>query len=253
MIDVNALIGPYPFRYVPHPDPEVLVHVLAREGLAGAWVGHLPSAFHRDPSAGNAQLYTALAPHGPVLRPVPTIRPDWPRWEEAVRTAAQAGAPAVRAYPTLWQMGPHDPRLRELALACGERRMALVLTVRFEDLRQRHPLDAAGDLSAAAIRDLARAGEAARLVVTAAGRDLIEEVHWGLTPEEQRRVVWDVSWIWGPPEDHLAKLFRTVGAERFVYGTHWPLRLTQSARANLALLPDDVARAPLADPEALFG
>ncbi len=252
MIDANALIGPYPFRYVPHPDPEVLVHVLAREGLRGAWVGHLPSAFHRDPSAGNAQLYTAVAPHAPTLRPVPTIRPDWPRWEDAIRVAADAGAPAVRAYPTLWQMGPHDARVRELALACGERRLALLLTVRFEDLRQRHPIDTAGDLSGAAIRDLARAGDGVRLVVTAAGRELIEEVHWGLTPEEQRRVVWDISWIWGPPEDHLAKLFRTIGAGRFVYGTHWPLRLTQSPRANLALLPDDVAGATLADPDALF-
>ncbi|MDE3128507.1 MAG: hypothetical protein KGL38_10910 [Gemmatimonadota bacterium] len=252
MIDVNALIGPYPFRYVPHPDPEVLVHVLAREALRGAWVGHLPSAFHRDPSAGNAQLYTALAPHAPTLRPVPTIRPDWPRWEDALRAAAGAGAPAVRVYPTLWQLGPHDGRLRELAIACGERRMAVLLTVRFEDLRQRHPLDVAGDLPAAAIRDLARAGAGVRLIVTAAGRELIEEVHWGLTPEEQRRVVWDISWIWGPPEDHLAKLFRAIGADRFVYGTHWPLRLTQAPRANLALLPDDVATAALADPEALF-
>jgi len=252
MIDVNALIGPYPFRYVPHPDPEVLVHVLAREGLAGAWVGHLPSAFHRDPSAGNAQLYTALATHAPALRPVPTIRPDWPRWQDAVRAAAAAGAPAVRAYPTIWQLGPHDPRMRELALACAEARLALLLTVRFEDLRQRHPLDTAGDLTAAAVRDLARAGSGVRLVVTAAGRDMIEEVHWGLTPEEQRRVVWDISWIWGPPEDHLAKLFHTMGADRFVYGTHWPLRLTQAARANLALLPDDLASARLADPDRLF-
>ena len=40
MIDCNALIGPYPYRYLPHPDPEVLVRVLEREGLAGAWVGH---------------------------------------------------------------------------------------------------------------------------------------------------------------------------------------------------------------------
>ena len=23
MIDVNAFIGPYPYRYVPHPDPEI--------------------------------------------------------------------------------------------------------------------------------------------------------------------------------------------------------------------------------------
>ena len=38
MIDVNALIGPYPFRFVPHPDPDVLARVLEREGLSGAWV-----------------------------------------------------------------------------------------------------------------------------------------------------------------------------------------------------------------------
>lgn len=252
MIDVNALIGPYPFRFVPHPDPDVLDRVLERELLSGAWVGHLPSAFYRDPGAGNAQLYTALAPHSSKLRPVPTIRPDWPDWEQALATARDAGAPAVRAYPSHWQMGAGDSRMSELAIACGESRLALLLTVRFEDLRQRHALDVAGDLQAAAVRALARAGDGVRLVVTAAGRDFIEEVHWGLTPDEQRRVVWDFSWVWGPPEDHLAKLFRSVGSERFVFGTHWPLRLTQNPRANLDLLPEDLAQAKLADPENLF-
>lgn len=252
MIDVNALIGSYPFRFIPHPDPEVLVQVLKREGISGAWVGHLPSAFYRDPSAGNAQLYTALVPFAGVLRPVPTIRPDWPEWERALDAAAAAGAPAVRAYPQLWGMGPGDSRLRDLALACGDRRIAVLLTVRFEDLRQRHPMDDGGDLSAAVVRHLARSGESVRLVVTAAGRDMIEEVHWGLTPEEQRRVVWDFSWVWGPPEDQLAKLFRTIGSARFVYGTQWPLRLTQNARANLALLPPDVLVHTLANPEQLF-
>ncbi|HLA88998.1 MAG TPA: hypothetical protein VJL28_01045 [Gemmatimonadaceae bacterium] len=252
MIDVNALIGSYPFRVVPHPEPDALVRVMDREGIRRAWVGHLPSAFHRDPSAGNAELSVALKPHADRLTPVPAIRPDWPRWEHAVRHAAESGAAAVRAYPPQWQLGPHDALLRELALACGAARLPLLLTVRFEDIRQRHPLDTAGDLSAAAVRSLARAGDAVRLVVTAAGRDLIEEVHWGLTPEEQRRVVWDISWIWGPPEDHLAKLLRTIGAARFVYGTHWPLRLSQTPRANLDLLPDDLASARLADPERLF-
>jgi hypothetical protein len=37
-------------------------------------------------------------------------------------------------------------------------------------------------------------------------------VHWGLTPEERRLVWWDISWIWGPPEDHLALLLETIGA-----------------------------------------
>ena len=245
--DLNALIGPYPFRHLPHPDAPVLVRVLEREGLEGAWVGHLPSAFHRDPTAGNAELLRQLEPHRERLHPVPTIRPDWPHWERALEGAREVGAPAVRAYPQLWGMGPHDPSMRALAVAAGELGMALVLTVRFEDLRQRHPMDVAGDLSAAAIRSLARAGDRVRLVVTAAGREMIEEVHWGLTPAEQQRVFWDISWIWGPPEDHLAKLLRTVGAGRFVYGTQWPLRLTQNPRANLALLPGDVASPRLSD------
>jgi hypothetical protein len=245
LTDVNALIGPYPFRYVPHPDPEVLVRVLDRERIDDAWVGHLPTAFHRDPGDGNRELLTRLAPFRGRLHPVPTIRPDWPKWEAALRIAVEEGAPAVRAYPAQWGLGPHDGAMRELAVAAGEQGMALVLTVRFEDLRQRHPLDVAGDLTAAAIRALARSGDGVRLVVTAAGREMIEEVHWGLTPMEQQRVLWDISWIWGPPEDHLAKLFRTIGAERFVFGTQWPLRLTQTPRANLDLLPDDVRDLPL--------
>ena len=252
MIDVNTFIGGYPFRHLPHPDPDVLVRVLDREQIEQAWVGHLPSVFYRDPTPGNEELAKALRPFARRLRAVPAIRPDWPKWEERVREAASSGAPAIRAYPPQWGLGPHDVRMKELAIAAGEQGIALVLTVRFEDLRQRHPMDSAGDLSAAHVRALARSSEAVRLVVTAAGREMIEEVHWGLTPEEQRRVFWDISWIWGPPEDHLAKLFRTVGGERFVFGTQWPLRLTQTPRANLDLLPDDVRGALLADPASIF-
>ena len=247
MIDCNALIGPYPYRYLPHPDPEILVKVLEREGLSGAWVGHLPSAFYRDPTPGNAVLLTALAPHAGVLYPVPTIRPDWPRGRLSLEQAAAAGAPAVRAYPPQWALGPHDPSMLALARACGELGVVLVLTVRFEDLRQRHVHDVAGDLQAAAVRALARASANARILVTAAGREMIEEVHWGLTPDEQARVYWDISWIWGPPEDHLAKLFASIGPSRFVYGTHWPLRLAQTPRANLDLLPADDFEGRLAD------
>lgn len=247
-VDVNAFIGSYPFRHLPHPDPDVLLRVLDREEIDTAWVGHLPTAFHRDPGAGNRELFTRLGTFRERLQPVPVVRPDWPKWESDIRTAASEGAPAIRAYPQHWGMGPHDAAMRELALALAEQRMPLVLTVRFEDLRQRHPLDVAGDLSAAAIRSLARAGDGVQLVVTAAGREMIEEVHWGLTPEEQRRVLWDISWIWGPPEDHLAKLFRTIGAERFVFGTQWPLRLTQTPRANLDLLPADLRGARLGVP-----
>jgi predicted TIM-barrel fold metal-dependent hydrolase len=250
MIDVNACIGGYPFRHLPHPEPAVLARVLAREGLDGAWVGHLPSAFYRDPAPGNDELFAALAPHAERLRSVPCIRPDWPAWERGLAAAVDHGVPAIRAYPSQWGLGADDPGMRALCGACGEAGVALVLTVRFEDLRQRHWMDSAPDLGAAAVRGVARGNERTRIVVCAAGRSTIEEVHWGLTPIEREQVYWDISWLWGPPEDELATLFRTIGSRRFVYGTAWPLRLAQTPRANLALLPDDLADATLADPNS---
>jgi hypothetical protein len=250
MLDPTPFIGPYAFRHVPHPDPEVLVRVMERERIESAWVGHLPSVFHRDPRHGNRELACCLQPFRGVLAPAPVVRPDWPDWRAELQWAAEADARAVRAYPQVWGLGPDDARLPELAAACAERNLALLLTVKFEDLRQRHPLDVAGDLPAATVRAIARAHTGVRLLVCAAGRDVIEEVHWGLTPEERRQVWWDISWIWGPPEDHLALLLETIGADRFVFGTSWPLRLTQVARANLALLPEGLRGVQLADPDS---
>ena len=242
-VDVHCWIGGYPFREVPHSEPEILVKVLAREGVQAAWVGYLPGAFHRDPAPANRALYAALAPHQPILRPAPIVRPDWPGWREELAKAVEMRAPAVRAYPMQWGYAPGNPFLAELATACGEAGIVLQLTVRFEDLRQRHCLDTAGDLSAAAVRAVARLpGCTCHLMVLGAGRELIEEIHWGLTPEEQSRVWYDFGWVWGPPEDHFELLVRTMGGQRFVVGTAWPLRLTQQSRALVDLLNEDTGR-----------
>ncbi len=247
-VDVSALIGAYPFRELPHPDAGTLIGVLDREEIAHAWVGHLPTAFHRDPGKGNESLYRELSSHRERLHPAPVVRPDWPAWEEELSRAVDEGASAIRAYPAHWGIGPEHPALDALARACAARQLPIVLTVRFEDARQRHAIDVAGDLPAATIRGLARAATGARIVVVAAGRATIEEIHWGLTPAERELVWYDTSWIWGPPENDFAHLLRSVGASRFVYGTGWPLRLAQVTRANLALLTPDLVGAQLADP-----
>lgn len=242
-VDVNCWIGGYPFRHVPHPEPEILLKVLTREGMQSAWVGYLPGAFHRDPAPANRALYAALAPHQPTLKPSPIVRPDWPGWREELAKAVEMGAPAVRAYPMQWGYGPGSQALAELATACGEAGVALLLTVRFEDLRQRHYMDTVGDLSAAAVRAIARLPESrCHLVVLGAGRELIEEIHWGLTPDEQSRVWYDFGWVWGPPDDHFEQLVCTMGGERFVVGTAWPLRLTQQSRALVDLLSEVTRR-----------
>ncbi|HEU5322753.1 MAG TPA: amidohydrolase family protein [Methylomirabilota bacterium] len=242
-VDVNAFLGAYPWRRVPGASPEALLAAMDRVGTTEAWVGHLPSVWWRAPADGNAWLYETTARHM-RLRPVPAVHPGTPGWEAVVRDAVEHGAPAARCDPTCYGLDPAGPEMRTLAAACAAARLPLVLAVRLEDGRQRHPRDVAPELPAAAVRALVRSHPAVRLVVTHAERAFIEEVHFGSTPAESARIWWDVSWVWGPPEDHLATLVRTIGPGRFVFGTGMPLRLPEAAVARLDLLdltPEDRA------------
>lgn len=239
MLDVAAFVGPYPFRALPAHGPEDLLRAMDAVGIDRAWVAHLPAFLYRDPAPGNRELYRVLAAHDPRLVPVPTVHPALPGWDDDLQRAADRGAPAVRVYPTWQGVDPVGGAMRVLVGAAAALDLPLVLTVRLEDRRQRHPLDIAPDLPAAAVRTLVRADPAVRLLVTHADRAFIEEVHFGLTPAEARRILWEISWIWGPPEDHLALLIETVGADRFAFGTGMPLRLPEAAVAKLDLL--DVA------------
>jgi hypothetical protein len=234
-IDVNAFLGAYPWRRVPGTSPEGLLAGMDRAGITHAWVSHLPSVFWRAPADGNAWLYEVTS-DDPRLRPVPAVHPGLPGWETVLGEAATRRAPAVRCDPTYYGLDPAGSEMKVLAAACAAARLPLLVAVRLEDARQRHPRDVAPELSAAAVRALVRTDPDVRLIVTHAERAFIEEVHFGSTEAEARRLWWDISWVWGPPEDHLAILIETVGPERFVFGTGAPLRLPEAAVAKLDLL-----------------
>lgn len=234
-IDVNAFLGAYPYRRVPGTAPDAVRRAMDRAAIDEAWVSYLPAMFWQAPPDGNAWLYDAIAAE-PRLKPVPAVHPALAGWEDSLGEAADRGAPAVRCDPTYYGLDPAGPEMRVLAAACGAARLPLLVAVRLEDSRQRHPNDRAPELPAAAVRALVRTDADVRLLVTHADRAFIEEVHFGSTPEEAARVWWDIAWLWGPPEDHLAGLVGTIGAERFVFGTGQPLRLPEASVAKLDLL-----------------
>ncbi len=234
-VDVNAFLGHYPFRRITGGSPPALLEAMDRVGTDQAWISNLPAIFWKDPSAGNAVLYQ-WAEQEARFRPVPAVHPGLPEWGRVLREAAERGAPAVRADPAFYGLDPAGSEMRALATASAAAGLPLLLTVRLEDGRQRHPNDPAPDLDPASLRALLRAQGTARFIVTQADRELIEQVHFGSTPEEARRVLWDISWVWGPPEDHLELLLGTVGIERFTFGTGMPLRLPETSLAKLDLL-----------------
>jgi hypothetical protein len=254
-LDVNAFLGAYPWRRVPGTAPEAVLAAMDRVGIDEAWVSHLPGMFWKDPTEGNPWLLD-VARRQLRLHPVLAVHPLLANWRDVLHQARDAGAPAVRADPMFYGIDPAGASMLALAAECGASGIPLAMAVRLEDLRGRHPNDRADDLPPWAVRRLLRAHPDVRILVTNAERGFVEEVHFGSTPEEARRCWWDIAWIWGPPEDHLATLLRTVGTDRFVLGSGQPLRIPETPIARLDLLdltPDQRALLEHGNAAALRG
>ena len=237
-IDVNAFLGRYAFRKVPGGSPVSLLETMDRAGIDRAWLSNLSAILWKDPTEGNSVVYLAAAQQK-RFRPVPAVHPGLPNWKAVLDEAVQREAPCIRADPSFYGIEPAGSDMRSLAGACGELGVPLMMAVRLEDGRQRHPRDQAPELTPAGVRAIVRADSKVRLIVTHADREFIEQVHFGSTPQEAARILWDICWIWGPPEDYLALLLRTVGVERFTFGTGMPLRIPESSVAKLDLLELD--------------
>lgn len=234
-IDVNAWIGSYPYRRTAGGSPEFLLDEMRRNAIDRAWVSHLAAVFWRDPTEGNAELYRVAERHS-QLAPVPAVHPGLANWEAVLTEARERGAPAVRVDPLFYGISPADPAVVAVLRRAGQLGLPVMLAVRLEDGRQRHPNDGAGDLTPAHLRGLIRSDSSVRLIVTQADRDCVEQVVFGATPEEADRMLWDVSGIWGPPFDDLALLVGTIGARRFCFGSGLPLRIAEAVVARLDLL-----------------
>ncbi len=234
-IDVNGFLGRYAYRKVPGGSPSSILETMDRIAIDRVWLSNLSAILWKDPTEGNSVVYLAAAQQ-PRFRAVPAVHPALANWKTVLDEARQRQAPCVRADPSFYGVDPAGGEMRSLAGACGELGLPLMMAVRLEDGRQRHPHDRAPELEPGGVRAIVRADPRVRLIVTHADREFIEQVHFGSTPEEAARILWDICWIWGPPEDHLALLLRTVGLERFTFGTGMPLRLPENSVAKLDLL-----------------
>ena len=233
--DINAFLGAYPFHDIGEWNADILLQEMERLGITESWISSLPAIFSADPASTNADLFLAARTH-PRLRPVPAVHLGLPGWRDVVREAAAQEAPCIRCDPTFRGLAADSSEMQALLTLSAEQRLPLMMAVRLEDIRQRHPDDGTPELSPAMVRTLVRRHAGARLIITHADRDFIEQVHFGSTPAEASRILWDISWIWGPPEDHLELLLGAVGKDRFTFGTGTPLRLPEASIAKLDLL-----------------
>ena len=141
IVDVNASLGNWPFRYLRANDPESLVRLMGSVGIAESWVASFDCVLNREPKSANLALARCVEPHRDRLRPFATVNPRFPTWGRDVDVYLDELAMAgFRVYPNYHGYALDDPCFGDLLCCAQERGVPVQIAVRVADERMHHPL-----------------------------------------------------------------------------------------------------------------
>lgn len=236
IIDLNAALGPYPFRRLTRTSAQEVVALMDRNGIDRAVVSSLPALLYRDVQRANEELRVAIAAHAARFVPVATINPTYAGWERDLDEVVRGWKwPAVALLP-----GHHDYRLSDAPGRAALARIAqlgvpVVLTQRHEDRRQRHAWDRADDLQLAEVLVAAKSFPTLRMMlVNWAAIDGARLNAAGL----RGRCLVDFARLQVLFRKEVPRLIETLGAEAVAFGSHLPFDYVAPALVKL----DSVAR-----------
>jgi predicted TIM-barrel fold metal-dependent hydrolase len=234
IIDVNAGLGPYPFRRLRHTTPDALIPLLNRHGIDRAVVVSLPAVFYRDVHSGNEELFAATRASAGRLIPVATVNPKYVGWERDLAGAvAEWRMRAVALWPEFHGYSLNDEQGRAALATIAGHGVPVVLTQRLEDRRQRHRWDQAEDLTVAALLEAARRHpELKFLLVNWAGLDGAKLAAAGL----KGRCLIDFARLQVVFRKEVPRLIEALGIESVAFGSHLPFDYVGPSLVKLANL-----------------
>lgn len=220
IFDINAYVGPYPFRSLRVRSAAEMVALMDRHGIDRALVSSLPAVFYRDTHRGNEELWADVEPWGDRLVPVATVNPKYAGWERDLATLTGPGkARAITLVPEHHGYALDDEAGRAVLARIAASGVPLLLTQRFEDRRQRHAWDRAEDLTIGPVIAAAKAFPALRFILSNwVGLDGGMLAAAGL----RGRVLIDFARLQVVYRGEVPKLIATLGVEAVAFGSHLP-------------------------------
>ena len=226
MIDVNVNLSRWPFRRLPCDETPRLVEKLRASGVTEAWAGSFDGLLHQDVAGVNARLAIECQSSGGLLKPVGTVHPLLPDWEDDVRRCAeQHGMHAIRLNPNYHGYRLDDPVCDRLLDLAEERKLVVQIALKMEDVRTHHPLMKVPTVDVAPLEALVRRHPQTRLVILNGSGTVSAAAAANLTTLGQ--VYFDISHA--EQVGALEQLVKVVPYERLLFGSHFPFFSLESA------------------------
>jgi hypothetical protein len=142
IIDTNVHLFEWPFRRLKYSQTPALVAKLKKHRVTEAWAGSFQAVLHKNLDAVNARLAEECWLHGEgLLRPMGSVCPVWPDWEEDLRRCHEAyKMRGIRLYPSYHNYRLDRPEFAKLLGAAAERGLLVQIAIDLEDVRVHHPV-----------------------------------------------------------------------------------------------------------------
>jgi uncharacterized protein len=236
IVDANAWLGHYPFRAAGDTSADGLLRVMDRHGIDQAVVSSLHSVFYSDAHSGNEELARWVRPHRDRLIPCATLDPQYPGWQQDLRQCHEEwGMRGVRLFPEHHRFSLVSPQCIGLVSQAAQRGLHIAIPMRLEDRRQRHWMDATGEVKLGDIAELARKCPQSDIVVLEAIG--VESSVFVNDPSlADARVLFEFSRMATVLQRTIPTLLERLGSRRLIFGTGMPLKIPGPALLKLQLL-----------------
>jgi hypothetical protein len=230
LIDTNINVSRWPFRRLPLDETPALVAKLRENGVSQAWAGSFEALLHKDIASVNSRLTDECQRNGGgLLRPVGSVNPALPAWEDDLRRCAEEHQMrAIRLHPNYHGYKLGDPVFQRVLGLAAARGLLVQIAIVMEDERTLHPLVNVPPVDTAPLAEVLAKVPTARVQLLNAFRTLR-----GLPVKSlaAHGVTFEIAMLEGV--EGVANLLKQVPLDKVCFGSYAPFLYFESALLKL--------------------
>jgi len=216
IVDVNAFLGPWPFRPLGHSGIDGLGRVMRRSGVGHALVSPFESLFYRDNGAANGSLRELDGSRS--MSPIAAINPSLPDVGDFLRETADIRAiKGLKLHPDYHGYDLSGSSAKVAFNYAEEQAIPVIIPLRIQDERLHPKFAMVPPTPAKALIEVARLYPKVNILACNARSDELGDVLGNGLPNLHAVV----SWI--QEEGFVASAVREHGPSRLMWGSNMPL------------------------------